>query len=108
MSSLALGNRRASGLIAAMPLLFVACAGALQRPAQAPAAGALSELWEEPHDLASRNLYWGPGGRELAPARGTYSYVSRKTTGTNPGYDVRDARGMEWSVKLGEEAQSEV
>jgi hypothetical protein len=37
-----------------------------------------------------------------------YTFVARKTTGTNPGYDVRDSGGRLWSVKLGEEAQSEV
>ena len=39
---------------------------------------------------------------------GTYEFVAFKTTGTNPGYDVKDASGRLWSVKLGIEAQSEV
>ena len=42
------------------------------------------------------------------PADGTYQFVAFKTTGTNPGYDVRDGSGRLWSVKLGIEAQSEV
>ena len=38
----------------------------------------------------------------------TYQFVAFKTTGTNPGYDVKDASGRPWSVKLGIEAQPEV
>ena len=56
-----------------------------------------------------RDLVTGPGGQALAPPPdGTYQFVAFKTTGTNPGYDVRDASGRLWSVKLGIEAQSEV
>ncbi len=51
----------------------------------------------------------GPGGSELAPPQnGSYEFVAFKTTGTNPGYDVKDTTGRVWSVKLGIEAQSEV
>jgi hypothetical protein len=59
-------------------------------------------------DLESRDLFHGPGGAELAPQPVTYAFVARKSTGTNPGYDVRDPQGRLWSVKLGPEAQSEV
>jgi hypothetical protein len=34
--------------------------------------------------------------------------VARDTSGWSPGFDVRDANGLEWSVKLGPEAQSEI
>ena len=44
----------------------------------------------------------------MPPADGTYQFVAFKTSGTNPGYDVRDGSGRLWSVKLGIEAQSEV
>ena len=69
-----------------------------------------SQLWQDPADLASRDLFLGPGGAALAPpsTEGTYQFVAYKTTGTNPGYDVRDSSGRIWSVKLGIEAQSEV
>ena len=42
------------------------------------------------------------------PPNGSFEFVAFKTTGTNPGYDVKDASGRLWSVKLGIEAQSEV
>ena len=69
----------------------------------------VKELWMEPRDLGSRDLFHGPGGQALAPDPSTpYQFVALDDTGFSPGYDVRDSRGMEWSVKLGIEAQPEV
>jgi hypothetical protein len=69
----------------------------------------LAELWQNPVDLGERDLFAGPGGRELAPrADVPFWFVAHKTSGVNPGYDVTDATGRLWSVKLGVEAQSEV
>ncbi len=70
----------------------------------------VAELWQEPVDLLQRDLFLGPAGTALTPpADGApFEFVAYKTTGTNPGYDVRDASGRAWSVKLGIEAQSEV
>ena len=73
------------------------------------AAADTAELWHEPVDLLQRDLFAGPGGAALAPsASNTFEFVSFKTSGTNPGYEVRDEAGRVWSVKLGVEAQSEV
>jgi hypothetical protein len=67
----------------------------------------MTELWAEAD--AGRDLFGGPGGSNAAPdPQGDYQFVARDTTGKSPGYDVRDARGRLWSVKLGPEAQSEV
>jgi hypothetical protein len=69
----------------------------------------IRELWQDPVDLAERDLFNGTGGAELAPnANQEFQFVAFKTSGTNPGYDVRDSSGRLWSVKLGIEAQSEV
>jgi hypothetical protein len=70
---------------------------------------ALTELWQPPADVAARDLFFGAGGAERAPSPAEpFAFVSYKTSGTNPGYDVRDAQGRLWSVKLGVEAQPEV
>ena len=71
-------------------------------------AAALEELWQEPADLKRRNLYEGPGGPDLRPRDTTFTFVARDTGGWSPGFDVRSHNGVEWSVKLGPEAQSEV
>ena len=74
----------------------------------AEAARLLPELWQE-RDVATLDLFHGPGGVERQPRPGTaWRFVEKDTTGFSPGWDVRDAAGTEWSVKQGPEAQSEV
>jgi hypothetical protein len=73
--------------------------------AEGPPAS-ISELWQEPS--APRDLFFGAGGERLAPKSDTFTFVARDTSGWSPGFDVRDANGLEWSVKLGPEAQSEI
>jgi hypothetical protein len=104
----------AVGLLAALSL---GC-GVKSEPvvlATPPAPEVMAELWVEPEDLASRDLLWGPFGQAMAPDHSaTWEFKSRKKQGFlllsnfSPGYTVRDARGTEWSVKLGDEAQPEV
>jgi hypothetical protein len=69
----------------------------------------VNQIWEEPADLEKRDLFLGPGSRSLMPATATaLEFLAEDRTGYSLGYDVRDARGVEWSVKVGPEAQSEV
>ena len=103
------GRHSASVLLAGSLLTALsACAPSLSPPETAPTAAELRSLWREPTNVESRDLFYGAGGRELAPGAGPFTFVERKSTGTNPGYDVRDSSGALWSVKLGREAQSEV
>ena len=102
---------RAISLALTMALAGAICAcGRITRDVRlAPdAAAKVEELWQEPHDLAARNLYYGPGGSDLKPRQTTFAFVARDTGGWSPGFDVRDGQGLEWSVKLGPEAQSEI
>ncbi len=71
-------------------------------PANAPAV-----LWRDPGDIASRNLYYGPGGENDAPHT-TYTFEKEDLNGTNPKFDVRDENGVKWRVKMGVEARPEV
>ena len=93
-------------------LLSAACGGkAITPPATPPGPDAMAEFWVEPKDLASRDLFWGPGGRENAPRPDEHwEFLERdnKALGFSPGYDVKDSRGITWSVKQGPEAQSEI
>lgn len=63
-------------------------------------------LWHNPVDIASRNLYYGPGGKEHAP-QATFTFLKEDMNGTNPKFDVRDEDGVKWRVKLGVEARPE-
>jgi hypothetical protein len=92
-------------------ILFLgACAPAIRSTLPtAPTPEQMAEFWVEPADLAARDFFWGPGGQENAPrADGRWEFVSRDNTGFSPSFDVKDERGIEWSAKQGDEAQSEV
>jgi hypothetical protein len=94
-------------LTVASVLMIVFTAGASERRLSEDPE--VAELWRDPVHLPDRDLLAGPGGEALRPdAARPFAFVAHKTSGVNPGYDVRDAEGREWSVKLGEEAQSEV
>ncbi len=92
--------------------LAVACGGrtAVRTTASDPTAVDVSQLWQEPADLATRDLFAGPSvpGVTAPVAATSFTFVKADRTGYSPGYDVRDAGGVEWSVKLGKEAQTEV
>jgi hypothetical protein len=86
------------------------CSAAV-RPTVAPekARQQLAELWHEPVDIASADLFNGPWGKERAPDSGAvYAFVKEKTHGVSPGLSVRDPEGTRWSVKQGEEGPIEV
>lgn len=69
----------------------------------------VADLWQEPTDLERRDLFYGAGGRALAPSpTASYTVVETDADGFSAGYDVRDDQGRLWSVKLGPESQSEV
>lgn len=81
----------------------------LQAQPEATTKADIAALWQHPADLLQRDLYAGAGGAELTPKHDKpFQFVAHKTSGVNPGYDVKDENGRAWSVKLGVEAQSEV
>ncbi|HEX4826004.1 MAG TPA: hypothetical protein VFV19_17025 [Candidatus Polarisedimenticolaceae bacterium] len=78
-----------------------------EKKEKAPAG--VAPLWVEPTDLTSRDLFYGVGGKSLAPQLGaSYAYVSADTTGHSKGYHVVGPDGRKWRIKLGDEAQSEI
>ena len=94
-------RRPAAFVVLVATLALASCAMRVKAPAsQATAAEPGATLWERPADLSSRDLFYGPWGRENAPAPDdTYRLVERKHHGVNPGLTVVDSRGREWSVK---------
>jgi len=97
---------------AALAVLFAALALAptaaaqVQRGGRRRAAAAVPVLWRDPGDVSSRDLFHGPGSPRLAPAE-PFTFVEEDKGGESPKFDVRDARGVVWRVKLGPEAQAE-
>src|ERR671919_2420677 len=69
-----------------------------------PVAGAT--IWRNPGNISRRDLRYGPGSPELAPMA-PFIFIEEDKSGESPKFLVRDARGGEWTVKLGPEAQAE-
>jgi hypothetical protein len=74
-------------------------------PKEAPKAFT-AVLWREPVDIASRDLFYGPGGKGHAP-KGKFTFKEEDMAGTSPKFDVVDEDGVRWRAKLGVEARPE-
>jgi len=74
---------------------------ATETAAQGPAI-----LWREPVDIATRDLFHGPGGKAHEP-QGTFTFEKEDMEGSNPKFDVVDEDGVKWKVKMGGEARPE-
>ena len=64
-------------------------------------------MWQRPDDIASRDLFLGPGGEAMRPDLRRVTFIKEEKGGYSKKYRVRDASGREWVAKIGKEAQSE-
>ena len=64
-------------------------------------------LWQAPRDIASRDLFLGPGGSALKPDMRSITFIKDEEGGYSEKFRVRDGSGREWVAKVGKEAQSE-
>lgn len=87
-------------------LLVLCLAYGLCVPSIAPAVTTVRVLWTDPVDITTRNLFYGPGGKDHVPA-GAFRFVEEDLDGTTPKFVVKDDRGVKWKVKLGSEARPE-
>jgi hypothetical protein len=72
------------------------------------AAGLPALIWRDPGNIPGLNLIYGAGGADHAPdPNGNYTFLEEDKAGTSAKFNVRDANGVEWRVKLGAEPQSE-
>src|SRR5437660_5418091 len=62
-------------------------------------------LWQEPMDIASRDLFLGPGGEAMKPDLTNVTFIANETRGYSKRYRVRDGSGREWIVKISKESQ---
>ena len=63
-------------------------------------------IWRHPGNISTRGLLYGPGSAEMAPVA-PFTFLEEDKSGESPKFEVRDARGDVWTVKLGPEAQAE-
>jgi hypothetical protein len=104
-------SRRVHGLIGRSMTLVLSvclCALAQRAPEKAAPADATPILWQEPSDIATRNLLLGPGGEVMQPDLSSVTFIEKQKGGHSTKYRVRDAQGRVWVAKVGKEAQSEV
>ena len=64
-------------------------------------------LWRTPEDIASRDLYLGPGGAAMKPNLRRVKFIKEEKGGYSKKYRIRDASGRVWVAKVGKETQSE-
>jgi len=103
-------TRRLTSAVTAIALTAAACGGAIaiKPPDQPPSADATRQLWVDP-GTEPRDLFWGIGGQKYAPDPDTvYAFKERDTSGFSTKYTVDGPNHVEWSAKIGPEAQTEV
>jgi hypothetical protein len=108
------GKARRSRCSHAVPIVLcvlafgLACGRTIRSTASTPPSPAqLAELWFEPR--GGRDLFWGVGGKRLAPdPAARYRVIEIKRGGFSRGYDVVGPNDREWSAKLPPEAAAEV
>lgn len=64
-------------------------------------------LWKNPGDISTKNLFYGQGGEDGQP-KPPFTFLDQDKHDSNPKFDVRDANGHSWRVKLGAEARPEI
>jgi hypothetical protein len=65
-----------------------------------------SVIWRSPRNIASRNLYYGEGGKQGMP-RGPFTFVKELKSGSRTIFIVKDSARKNWVVKIGDESQPE-
>jgi hypothetical protein len=64
-------------------------------------------LWQDPGQVETRDLRYGPGGRDLAP-KAPFTFVKEDLSARSPKVRVSDANGRSWVIKFAEEAVPDV
>jgi len=63
-------------------------------------------IWADPGNIASKDLFAGPGGEKHRPQL-PVKFLKEDKNGHNSKFDVEDSGGTNWRAKLGIEAQPE-
>jgi hypothetical protein len=101
---------RATWTVAVLASFAAACGGrtVVVTPRGPVPPEVMAELRVDPRDQP-RDLFWGVGGQKYAPqSDAIYKLKARDDTGFSVSYDVVGPDGIEWSAKIGSEAQTEV
>jgi hypothetical protein len=98
---------RVLSILAASFLLFASYTPAQQEKPQKEVMPGAPVMWQEPADIASRNLFLGPGGEAMRPDTSRIIFVEEKESKDALKFRVMDGSNREWQIKIGGEAQAE-
>jgi hypothetical protein len=103
------GGRTPLALLSPAALVIVACCafGAYEKQDPGVTSTNPSVLWRDPVDIATRNLYYGPGGKAHEP-QGTFQFLQEDMKASSPKFAIKGVDGIQWKAKLGIEARPEV
>jgi hypothetical protein len=76
------------------------------RAPQRPLHSVQAFIWRDPGEVAALDLASGPGGAHGMPEP-PFVFLEEHLTGSQPCVSVRDARGLTWRVKWGDEVNAE-
>jgi hypothetical protein len=102
--------RASSTMVLLLASVLAACGGrtVVVTPREPISPSQLAELRVDPGP-APRDLFWGVGGqRHAPPPDAVYRVLAKDETGFSVSFDVTSPDGLEWSAKIGPEAQTEV
>jgi hypothetical protein len=94
-------------ILVLIALLIPSIQTGLAKSKKKPIPAGTPVLWRKPEDIASRDLFLGPGGKNMRPDLRRITFLKEEKGGYSKKYRVRDGSGREWVVKIGKEAQSE-
>ena len=60
-------------------------------------------MWDKVN-IGQRNLFYGPGGKEMQPDLSKITFIKEEKGGHNKKYRIKDGSGMVWVAKPGREA----
>jgi hypothetical protein len=101
---------RAASTVLSLACLAIGCGGrtVVVTPRGPVQPAVIAQLHVDPGSQP-RDLFWGVGGKDYAPPPdATYVLKAKDETGFSVSYDVVGPDGVEWSAKIGPEAQTEV
>jgi hypothetical protein len=101
---------RAASTVLSLACAAMACGGrtVVVTPRSPVSPAVVAQLRVDPGNRP-RDLFWGIGGKQHAPPPdATYTLKAKDETGFSVSYDVIGPDGVEWSAKIGPEAQTEV
>ncbi len=63
-------------------------------------------LWRDPGAVERLDLVGGAAGRQGAP-KAPFTFIEESLSGTNPKVKIKDAAGVQWTMKFGSEVNAE-